>query len=56
MNMTSIWVGINVSQNQLDLCVHPLEETLSVKNDSAGIAQRIKFLTPLQPERVVLEV
>ena len=55
MNTTSIWVGIDVSQNQLDLYVHPLAETLSVKNDSAGIAQLIEFLTPLQPERVVLE-
>lgn len=55
MNTTSIWVGIDVSQNQLDLYVHPLEETLSVKNDSAGIAQLFEFLTPLQPERVVLE-
>jgi transposase len=55
MNTTSIWVGIDVSQNQLDLYVHPSEETLSVKNDLAGIAQLIEFLTPLQPERVVLE-
>lgn len=55
MSTSSVWVGIDVSQKQLDLYVHPLGKTLSVTNDPEGIEQLIAFLTPLQPERVVLE-
>lgn len=55
MNTASIWVGIDVSQKQLDLYVHPLGEMLSVTNEPAGIEQLIEFLMPLHRERVVLE-
>jgi transposase len=55
MSTASIWVGIDVSQKQLDVYVHPLGETLNVKNEKEGIEQLIEFLTPLHPERVVLE-
>ena len=55
MRTTSIWAGIDVSQDQLDLYVYPSGQTLRFSNDSVGIGALIQFLGPLRPERVVME-
>jgi len=49
------FVGIDVAKASLAVDSHPVRHPLSVSNDAAGIKKLIAFLTPLAPQRVVLE-
>lgn len=55
MTAVQFFVGIDVSKAQLDICVLPTGETFVVSNDKAGIAELSARLTPMLPERVVME-
>jgi transposase len=48
-------IGIDVSQAQLDVAVHPTGEQWQATNDATGFDQLIDRLRALQPERIVLE-
>ena len=50
-----IYVGIDVSKNQLDVAVRPLGERWDVANDGKGIGGLVKRLRQLEPTLVVLE-
>ena len=55
LEVSHIFVGIDVSKAQLDVSIRPTAQTLSVTNDKAGIRVLIKHLKKLQPHLVVLE-
>lgn len=55
MNSEKTWVGIDVSQDLLDLYVLPQELTLQQPNNEAGIQALIAQLAPLSPAGVVVE-
>jgi len=48
-------IGIDVSQATLDVAVYPNGEQWQVTNDETGIGQLVERLTPLAPDRIVLE-
>ena len=48
-------IGIDVSQAQLDVAVHPTGEQWHATNDETGFGPLIDRLRVLQPERIVLE-
>lgn len=48
-------LGIDVSQATLDVAVYPSGEQWQVTNDDTGIGQLVERLTPLAPDRIVLE-
>jgi transposase len=48
-------IGIDVSQAQLDVAVHPTGEHWQATNDETGFGPLIDRLRALQPERIVLE-
>ena len=50
-----MFVGIDVSKDQLDVCVRPENTVRSFSNDETGWAALRELLVPLQAERVVLE-
>lgn len=52
---TPIHVGIDASKARLDIYLRPLDETFSVPNSAAGIAEAIRRLRPLKPARIVVE-
>ncbi|HQE61969.1 MAG TPA: IS110 family transposase [Candidatus Latescibacteria bacterium] len=49
------FVGIDTSQERLDVYVEPTREQFSHTNDSAGIAELVKRLKALSPTLVVIE-
>lgn len=51
----SIFAGIDVAKDRLDLALRPTGETWSVSNDSDGLTALTKRLQPVRPELVVLE-
>lgn len=55
MEVSPIFVGIDVSKAQLDVSIRPSGQTLSVPNDKAGIKTLVKSLEKLKPTLVVLE-
>lgn len=55
MNYTEVFVGIDVSKNQLDIAVEPGKTSFSVPNDDPGIQTLVQRLLALKPELVVLE-
>ena len=55
MEVSPIFVGIDVSKARLDVAIRPTTQTLSVTNDKAGIKILVKHLEKLQPTLVVLE-
>jgi len=55
LEVSHIFVGIDVSKAQLDVSIRPTAQTLSVTNDKAGIKVLIKHFNKLQPHLVVLE-
>lgn len=48
-------IGIDVSQATLDVAAYPSGEHWQVTNDGTGIGQLVERLTPLAPDRIVLE-
>jgi transposase len=55
LTAVQFFVGIDVSKEQLDVCVLPTGETFKISNDTAGIAGLLTRLAPMLPERVVME-
>jgi transposase len=55
MTQEKTWVGIDVSQQQLDVCVLPQGFTMQQPNTEAGIHRLIEQLLPLSPTLVVVE-
>ena len=53
--MTDVFVGIDVSKDQLDVAVRPSGESWQAANTDLGIASLVKRLAKLQPTLVVLE-
>jgi len=53
--MTDVFVGIDVSKDQLDVAARPSGESWQVANTELGIATLVKRLEKLQPTLVVLE-
>ena len=53
--MTDVFVGIDVSKDQLDVAARPRGESWQVANTELGIATLVKRLEKLQPTLVVLE-
>jgi transposase len=55
MAKKSVFVGIDISKDRLDVHVRPLGSGFSVANDAAGHAALIARLKPLRTTRIVLE-
>ncbi|NIO42032.1 MAG: IS110 family transposase, partial [Burkholderiales bacterium] len=55
LEVTPIYVGIDVSKAQLDIAIRPSGERGSVSNDQAGIKTLVKRLEEIQPPLIVLE-
>lgn len=55
MEISNVFVGIDVSKARLDVAIRPSGETQSVANDEAGISALVKHLRPVQPVLIVLE-
>lgn len=55
MEVTPIFVGIDVSKERLDVAIRPSGERESVTNDKAGIEVLIQRLKEIQPSLIVLE-
>lgn len=55
MTQAKTWVGIDVSQARLDVCVLPQGLTFHQPNTAAGIQAVIEQLVPLSPSLVVVE-
>ncbi len=49
------FIGIDVSKARLDVAIRPGGETLSVSNDTRGIARLVKMVKITEPKCVVLE-
>jgi transposase len=55
MTQANRWVGIDVSQDKLDLCCWPQAEMAQYANSVAGVAQLIDALQAWSPQLVVME-
>jgi len=55
LEVTSIFVGIDVSKARLDVVIRPTGERESVANDKAGIKGLVKRVAKIQPTLIVLE-
>ena len=50
-----MFVGIDVSKNQLDVCARPSGEAFVVARDDKGLADLVERLRGARPELIVLE-
>jgi transposase len=55
LEVTPIFIGIDVSKAQLDVAIRPKGERESVANDKSGIKALVKRLAKIQPAWIVLE-
>lgn len=55
MEITSFFVGIDVSKARLDVAIRPGDETESVNHDGAGIESLVKRLREVGPILIVME-
>jgi transposase len=55
INMSELFIGIDVSKDWLDIAATPLDLSLRVSNDPAGLVQLMATVGPLAPTLVVLE-
>lgn len=53
--METIFVGIDVSKDRLDVCILPQKESFNVVRNGSGLAELINRLKPLSPSLVVVE-
>lgn len=53
--MSDLFVGIDVSKSNLDVCVRPSEKAWTVSNDHKGIEELAGRLAVLKPKLIVLE-
>lgn len=54
-NVAKIYVGVDVSKNQLDIYLHPIEKIFSFNNSKNGINQLIKKLSRYTIAQIVCE-
>jgi transposase len=54
-NITQINVGIDTSQDQLDIHVRPLDESFSFPNSPAGAKAAAKAIRAFRPDRIIIE-
>jgi transposase len=55
MKLTKIFVGVDISKDNLDFCFLPEKQHLRLQNNDAGIKQLIKVLSLYDVERIVCE-
>jgi len=55
MSQASVFIGIDVSKNQLDVAVRPHQVSFSVINNDAGIQELVQRCAELKPVAIVLE-
>lgn len=55
MEVSPIFVGIDVSKTRLDIAIRPTGQSESVANEKAGVKALVKRLGTLQPAWIVLE-
>lgn len=55
LEISSTFIGIDVSKARLDIAIRPLGESESVSNDEAGIKALVKRLGEIRPALIVLE-
>jgi len=55
MNNPEINIGIDTSKNQLDIGIRPSNEFFCVENNPQGIADAVKRIKFLKPNRVIIE-
>ena len=55
MEQESVYVGIDVSKNHVDVAVRPTGQTWTISNDESGIRELVSRLKALDPAIVVLE-
>jgi transposase len=48
-------VGIDVAKNKLDIHIHPQRQALLLPRTQEGIAELIRLLQPLAPQRLGIE-
>jgi len=53
--METVFVGIDVSQDRLDVHVRPREEAFAVARDGAGLAALVARLREVEPARIAVE-
>jgi len=54
-NTTELFVGIDVSKDELEICVRPNNKSLTFANTEDGIALMVEHLKTLSPSLIVLE-
>jgi transposase len=50
-----ITIGIDISKDSFDVCLHPAGIARQFSNDRKGHAQLIAWIAPYQPTRIVFE-
>ena len=55
MELSPVFIGIDVSKARLDVAIRPSGQTESVSNDTAGIEALVKRLSESRPALIVLE-
>jgi transposase len=55
MSSLTLFVGLDVAKDTLDVAVRPTAETWQVANEAAGISALVTQLAPMAPALVVLE-
>lgn len=55
MDHEQIFIGIDVSKNQLNVAIRPGTDFFTVNNDDHGISNLVRRLTELEPQLVLLE-
>ncbi len=55
MTGQSVYVGVDVSKQRLEVALRPGAELLSVANDERAISQLVRRLRPLNCVRIVVE-
>lgn len=54
-NLTKIYVGVDISKNQLDAYLHPIAKAVSFANSGDGIKKMAKYLSAYTVEQIVCE-
>ena len=55
MSPSSVFIGIDVSKNQLDVAIRPHQVSFAVTNNDAGIQELVQRCRELEPVSIVLE-
>jgi transposase len=55
MEKPAVWVGVDVSKEQLEVALRPSGEQFSLSNDARALRILVKRLLPLKCARIVVE-